>query len=219
MRRFCYRIVFSVYHRRIITNYLRCYKIRKLQIGSGANVLEGWLNTDLNPRKKTVSLDATKRFNFDDNTFDYVFMEHLIEHLTFEQGLVLLKECYRVLKFRGRIRISTPNLHFVISLYEKDRSSAQEKYIQWVMETVLPRIRVFSSVFVINNFFSCWGHKFLYDDETLTLLLAHCGFVKVKRYAVKESDDGNLRNIEVHGWSVGEEFNVLESMVLEAEKG
>ena len=32
----------------IIDNYLENYDIRKMQIGCGSNILDGWLNTDLN---------------------------------------------------------------------------------------------------------------------------------------------------------------------------
>jgi predicted SAM-dependent methyltransferase len=33
----------------------------------------------------------------------------MIEHISFSQGLVMLSECYRVLKEKGKIRISTPD--------------------------------------------------------------------------------------------------------------
>jgi hypothetical protein len=49
----------------MIKNYFKFHQIRKLQIGSGRNTLEGWLNTDLNPTKEIVFLDATKKLPFD----------------------------------------------------------------------------------------------------------------------------------------------------------
>ena len=48
--------------------------------------------------------------------------------------------------------------------------------------------------------------------------MERAGFVSVKRYSPDESEDKNLRGIESHGRHIPEEFNKLESMVLEGTK-
>ena len=64
----------------LLKNYLGANQTCKLQIGSGPNALEGWLNTDINPTNENVlKLDATGTLPFDDCTFDYVFSEHLMD--------------------------------------------------------------------------------------------------------------------------------------------
>src|SRR5215470_4711811 len=94
----------------LVDGYLRRQHVRKLHIGCGSNILNGWLNSDLRPHTRDVlHLDATKRFPFDDELFDYIFSEHMIEHVSYAEGLFMLGECYRILKKNGRIRLSTPN--------------------------------------------------------------------------------------------------------------
>ena len=63
-------------------------------------------------------LDVTKPFPFQSGIFDAVFSERMIEHIPYLAGRSTLQECFRVLKAGGMIRISTPNLHFLIDLYD-----------------------------------------------------------------------------------------------------
>jgi SAM-dependent methyltransferase len=55
-----------------------------------------------------VQLDASRSFPFGDQVFDAVFMAELIEHIFDTERL--LRECRRVLKNRGVLVITTPNL-------------------------------------------------------------------------------------------------------------
>ena len=205
-------------HRRMASNYLKYSQIRKLQIGSGVNILPGWLNTDLNPAKGIMSMDATKRFPFGDCTFDYIFTEHCIEHLEYRVGAQLVQECYRVLKPGGRLRISTPDLRFLIELYDENKTELQKRYIVWAIDKFIRDTENYTDTFVINNFFRAWGHKFIYDYKTLKSLLNKCGFGDVERYESGESHDENLSGVESHGRVIGDDFNILESMAVEAMK-
>src|SRR5437867_9832604 len=92
-----------------IRSYLSSHAVRKLQLGAGTNPLAGWLNTDGYPASfRVLSVDAREPLPFSDETFDYVFSEHHIEHMTFHEGRRMLRECFRVLKPGGRIRVATP---------------------------------------------------------------------------------------------------------------
>jgi len=112
--------------KKLIEHYLGQQKTRKLHLGCGGNIIDGWLNSDLFPLSNdVVHIDVTKTYPFDDETFDYVFSEHMIEHISHAQGQHMLKECFRVLKHGGKIRISTPDLSFLILLYQSDKSELQ----------------------------------------------------------------------------------------------
>ena len=92
----------------ITQKYLNEHDIRKLHIGCGNHVLDSWLNSDFYPDIANIlHLDATKPFPLEDEDFDYVFSEHMIEHVPYSDGLFMLKECCRILKKNGKIRIST----------------------------------------------------------------------------------------------------------------
>jgi predicted SAM-dependent methyltransferase len=206
-----------------IRRYLVSHGIRKLQIGSGPHILEGWLNTDINPdlgRRggSSVFLDAAKPFPFKDETFDYVFCEHLIEHMEYRKGIGMLHECFRVLKRGGKIRISTPDMSFLMELYSPKKTELQTRYISRAVKTSLPEIGINEDVFVINNFFRAWGHKFIYDFKVLKRAMESVGFVGVSPQKVGESSDRNLSALEFHGNVIGDEFNRLETLIVEGRK-
>jgi predicted SAM-dependent methyltransferase len=153
---------------------------RKLHIGCGSNLLEGWVNTDLEPTSSRVTaLDATKPFPFETNSFDYVFSEHMIEHINYIEGVNMLSECNRVLKPRGRIRISTPNLQFLIELYRDPQKDIHQRYSAWAVATFSNWAPTGGPAFVVNNFVRAWGHKFVYDEASLTASLLMTGFFKI----------------------------------------
>jgi len=56
---------------------------------------------------------------FPDESVDYLYSSHLLEHLSKEDANKLLKEAYRVLKKGGVIRICVPDLEYAISLYQE----------------------------------------------------------------------------------------------------
>jgi len=145
----------------IAGEYFRKPGPKLLQIGSGINVYSGWLNTDYEPViPGTLRMDATKPFPFSDKSFDYIFCQHMIEHISYPDGQFMLKECLRVLKPGGKVRISTPNLAMVCGLYRRpeELSEQQKAYLQWSQAAWVPDAPKASPVFVINNFFRNWGH-------------------------------------------------------------
>lgn len=74
-----------------IQRYFVSYPILKLQVGTGTTPLKGWLNSDIvRTSDKIILLDVTKPFPFDYNSFDYIFSEHLIEHITFVEAQFML---------------------------------------------------------------------------------------------------------------------------------
>ena len=164
-----------------------------------------------------VHLDATESFPFRDETFDYIFSEHMIEHISYSQGSQMLSECYRILKNNGTIRISTPNLAFLIDLYKEPKSDLQERYVKWTTDTVLGFAPYDDSVFVINNFVRDWGHQFIYDEKILSACLVKAGFAKVTRCELSESYEEALRNLESEQ-RLPQGFLRLETMTLEGTK-
>ena len=223
------RRVWKARRRPLIRSYLDAHGTRKLQIGCGELPLAGWLNTDLDPgiaraaraHGSVVYMDASARFPIPDDAFDYVYAEHVIEHVTYAEGRTMLSESHRVLRRGGRIRVATPDLRQLVQLYvDREHPSAdQSEYVNWIAETFFAdRTRV-GVTFVLNNAFRAWGHMFLYDEETLRSTLLDAGFVDVRRVPFGESDDPNLRGLERHGAVVDSlAMNEFETMVLEASK-
>ena len=201
-----------------IRHYLAGHQVRKFHIGCGGAVLKNWLNADLDPADDSLFIDARKKLPFDDCTFDYLFSEHLIEHLDYREGIYFLQECFRIIKPCGTIRVATPDLLFLIELYTAEKNELQERYIAWAADAFLPDIPVVQDTHVINNFFCNWGHKFIYDFKALQDTMKRAGFVNIKPCAVGISDHVELSGVESHGQVIPDVFNKLETMVAEAIK-
>jgi len=201
-----------------IRYYLQNYQVRKLQIGCGGISLKGWLNTDLCPAEEQLFVDAREKLPFEDCTFDYIFSEHLLEHLEHREGVCFLRECFRIIKTGGTIRIATPDLRFLVDLYNSDKNEIQEQYISWAVKSFLPDVSVCQDTYVINNFFHNWGHKFIYDFKILEDTMNKAGFINIKCCKVGESENPELRGIESHHLFIPAVFNELETMVVEGIK-
>jgi predicted SAM-dependent methyltransferase len=208
----------------LVRRYLATHGVRKLQIGTGPNLLAGWLNTDLDidPRHRDaiVFLDATRPFAFEDMTFDYVFSEHQIEHLPEADAAAMVRECFRVLRPGGRMRVATPDLARIVGLFHGPLDDLQRHYMNWVLTTLRPDVRASDSrCHVINQMFGAYGHRFIYDQRTLTQLLADAGFGDIVRWEPGDSDDPALRGVESHGRALGDEdVNRFETLVLEGTR-
>jgi hypothetical protein len=61
----------------------------------------------------------------------------------------------------------------------------------------------------VNNFFRSWGHRYIYDPQTLRHALAEAGFVEIEERPVGE--------LERH-LAEAPEFNEYETFVLEARR-
>lgn len=204
-------------HKRIAA-YLRDHRVRKLQLGTGSNPYDGWLNTDVADFKRKneiVFLDVRKPFPFPDDAFDFVFSEHMIEHVSYADGLHCLRECCRVLRPGGRIRIATPSLERMARLYDDDLTDLQKRYVAWALESFVPEADAALPGFVVNNMMRDFGHRFLYDRETLRHAFVTSGFLDVVECKVGESATPELRGLERHMRSAAE-FNEYETLVLEA---
>lgn len=76
-----------------------------------------------------LSLDVRKGLPYKDNTVKYIYASHFLEHFSRKDAEYFLKECYRVMKKGGVIRIVVPDLQAGIKNYinkmehvEKDNS-------------------------------------------------------------------------------------------------
>lgn len=203
-----------------INEYLLSNLTRKLHLGAGTNILPGWLNTDIAPHNRDVlAIDLSKPLPFEENTFDYVASEHFIEHLTLQDGVRLLSECFRIMKSGGTLRLSTPDITRLLALYTSKPSELQKKYVDWVTATFISGVKGYNPTMILNNMFYNWGHRFIYDQNLLASIMQGAGFTNVAVHQVGQSSDPNLTDIENHGRVVGApDLNAYETMVLEGRK-
>jgi SAM-dependent methyltransferase len=193
----------------------------KLHVGCGDRPAAGWCNIDVAHIQGDVQyVDALKRLPFADETFQYVFSEHFIEHLSFDDGMKFFKEAHRALKRGGILRTATPDLNFLMELNSASDSGNAEKYrryIDYVSRNFAPR-QPASPVTCANATFYGWGHRFIWNAAFMSEALKPLGFGDFRAYKPGQSDLPELRGIEQHGKSVPPEINEWETFVLEATK-
>lgn len=157
---------------------------RPLHVGAGQARIDGWTNIDIQPHPNVDEvLDIRDGLPFDD--VPYIFAEHFIEHLSYAEGLAFLRECRRVLRDDGRLRMSTPNLDWVWL--------TQYHFGQWASEAEAVR-----DCFWMNRGFRGWGHQFLYNLAALSAVLKLAGFRDVEACRYGESSIPFLQGLERH---------------------
>lgn len=170
-----------------------------MQIGAGTSYDPDWLCTDLRPRRpEVVRMDATERFPLPDASLDYIHAEHMIEHVSWSKGQDVLAECRRVLKPGGVVRLATPDLARLISIYTGESGAEGEHYLQWARDRFFSDAPHDSPVFLLNNNMRAWGHTFLYDEDLLLVAMADAGLVDIVRCELGESNHQHLSSIERH---------------------
>jgi predicted SAM-dependent methyltransferase len=156
----------------------------RLHLGSGQAPLPGWINIDLQrlPGVDRV-LDVRRGLPFENVAA--IYGEHFLEHLELQEGLACLVECRRVLAPDGILRISTPNLDWVLA--------SHYRYGGWGSED-----EAVSDCFSMNRAFHGWGHRFLYNRQALAAAFRAAGFSTITMHRYGESDVPELAGLERH---------------------
>jgi len=204
-----------------IRDYTQSHSIRKLQLGAGGNDPDGWLNSDIAPTPKEIYLDATRPYPFPDGSFQYVFSEHVIEHVSWEGGVAMLRECHRVLVPGGKVRTVTPNLRKFMELVEGGNGPDERQFIEAKLRIHRWPTTPIPTVYIFNGEAHEWGHQFLYDPASLRKTLELAGFQQINEYPVSEKTDPVFREAERRARDPGSDLwlvNNFEAMAFEATR-
>jgi predicted SAM-dependent methyltransferase len=158
----------------------------KLHLGSGLCIREGWTNVDLNPGRGGFVWDLAERLPVSSGSVRYIFTEHFIEHVNRPECLALMTECRRVLEDNGVLRISTPDLRFLLDEYREGRME-EWRDVGWNPTTPCG---------MVNEGLRLWGHNFVYDECELMLLLREARFTRIRAANWHTSRHEPLRGLE-----------------------
>jgi predicted SAM-dependent methyltransferase len=160
-----------------------------VQLGSGGNNWDGWVNVDLSPSSHPdLVLDLRGGFPAAP-VVRRAYSEHVLEHLDIEDGRRLLADLASALAPDGLVRIAMPDLDHLIDCYRGDwRDQA------WLDDEAYAHID--SAARMLNYSLRSWGHKYVYGFDELALRLREAGFTQIERMAWGESDDPELRGRE-----------------------
>jgi hypothetical protein len=174
----------------------------RINLGCGTNRLAGWQNHD-------KDVDITRKLPFRDASADYIFAEHVVEHIAYYHAINFMKECLRVLKPRGVLRLTTPSLEFL-------QARGDDEYFKWTHErgwapTADRRGAMHAILY-------CHGHQTAWTSSLLMSTMYYCGFEQTAVCEIGKSKHQALVGVEGHSRVIGEHFNWIESLCVEGTK-
>jgi hypothetical protein len=185
-----------------------------LHFGAGLNQLpDPWQN--LGPAH-----DIRKRLKFESGSAAAILAEHVVEHVPFLQGLGFFRECWRVLRPRGVLRIAFPDIaRFLVSGAVKlELNAAALCYANALADRpdmTLPPTAADRARAALAHLLTGWGHQTAWTEQSAAGALLVAGFADVRR---RSYGCGDLERVDGHHLDVGAELALLESTILEARK-
>ena len=172
-----YRFIHS-YHHRVKKNVcllenelLKNNQTKWLDLGSSINhANKNFYFADLYPieecldemKSKYFQLNISVPMSIEDKdrlgTFDFIRMQHVFEHFTFEEADIVLENCFNLLNKNGKVLISVPDLDIYVRRY----LNKTLKYIPSFGPWALNRIEMSSSE---SDYFSIYAHSMLHEKH------------------------------------------------------
>jgi predicted SAM-dependent methyltransferase len=181
-------------------------KYSNLNIGCGYAPIENWLNIGLFGERDIPYGFIRKRNNCDVLHFDvkarlpiknesvkYIFAAHFIEHLRYNNGILVLKLMFNYLEKGGVLRITFPDLQIWAANYYLNNSSFFEEYrTKYLKHETM--IKTNAEIFMsqVHGHGHLWG----YDFESMKHFLEMIGFMDVQKKKISESSIPGIEEIE-----------------------
>ena len=175
-----------------------------------ANILRklGVLSQERYDKLPGVAPDAiywnlSKGIPFEDDTFDIVYQAHVLEHFDKDVAPEILKECFRVLKRNGTLRVVVPDLAILINKYnesvtllqQNNNEAAQKRHYQAIHDLFEQMVRrEMAGTRQQRNVVRCLEnlargdaaktgelHLWMYDTYSLGTLLTEVGFKDIRQ--------------------------------------
>jgi predicted SAM-dependent methyltransferase len=183
-----------------------------LNIGYWAQLEAGRIYKDLNGTSNTFMLNHDLRNGIPaaDNSLDLAYHSHMLEHLSYQDGILFLKECFRVLKPGGTMRILVPDLELWINAYTNNNSFFFDQYRQF--GGIDPDIYVTKAA-VFMGMLHNHEHRCGYDFESLKWVVEYAGFSDIKRTLYASGEVENLEILEST-----DPLRTMESLCMECKK-
>lgn len=155
---------------------------------------------------------------FGDSSVQCIFSSHFIEHLTFEEAVNFLKECHRVLRPGGILRIICPDIMIWIdkiykgtdeSFFKTYKDSLDVPYWENYIYPIKDKIK--TNTQVLNSMIYNWGHKWMWDFESLKTELESIGFDSIQQMEHLKTNYNRIKEIETRL-----SYNTIEARNLES---
>ncbi len=164
-----------------------------LNIGYWSHLGDGSVYKDLNGTQGTYMLNFDLRHGIPahNDSLDLIYHSHMLEHLSYLEGISFLKECYRTLAPGARMRVLVPDLEIWINAYTNNNQFFFDEY----RKVLDPEIYV-TKASIFMGMLHNHDHKCGYDFDSLKWVVEHVGFINVKRTLYADSDLEEILTLE-----------------------
>lgn len=146
----------------------------RLEIGAGISKKDGMLTSDLS-LKSDYPFDFRVGLPFPDDSIDFIYAEHVLEHFQYKEMLLLLRECKRVMKPCAELKVSVPNARIYLDAYV-----SLDKFDQKSFCTLDTGLNFDSRINYVNYIFYMDGHhRYMFDEKNILSVLGFVGFSQV----------------------------------------
>ncbi|MFK0191383.1 methyltransferase domain-containing protein [Kitasatospora sp. NPDC090308] len=121
-------------------------------------------------------LDIGAPLPFADHSVDWVYAEHLIEHVPLDTAVRWLAEVRRVLRPGGLLRLTTPDLARYVEGYLDDREQFFRRHRRRLRTMRVGPPMPERRAFMLNQIFYHFGHRWIYDEAELRYVLDRAGY-------------------------------------------
>lgn len=162
--------------------------------------------------------NCRRKLPFKDGSVDYVYTSHFLEHFKKFEAERIIRDCRRILKKGGLIRIAVPDLEILARKYtEKDAAYFKKIYalMNFGREYEGKGDFLLADIFM-DNFYPAFyklepaginkllsrfvrPHFWMYDYDSLVSLLAVSGFRNIQRKNFRQGDVPDAAELDVFG--------------------
>jgi SAM-dependent methyltransferase len=151
-----------------------------VNLGCGNDVRDGWINIDSAPRAGVRAHDIRQGLPFFNNSVDYIYASHVLEHLDYAVALKLIEDCHRALLPGGVVRFVLPDVPRLLADYVRGDMSDWQGFSQFVCSAIPgveePQPIDYVSAIVFNV--ARDPHRYVWDTPRLCDVLRGAGFVQ-----------------------------------------
>ncbi len=151
-------------------------KINMLEMGAGSTRKKnGFITLDVSLRAD-YPYDLRLGLPFPNGSLDLIYAEHVFEHFSYRQLVVLFSECYDALKSGGVLSLVVPNARIYLSGYFHPNEFDQKEYCRhnWGLSYKCP-IDYVNYIFYMDG-----AHRYMFDEESIQSILRDSGFREVR---------------------------------------
>lgn len=166
---------------------------KKYHIGCGSILAKGFLNIDDVPLGNKYDFKEHYLYEVDEvpgafilkydlargiparhNSLQRIYHSHFLEHLTRDQGVKFLKDCFDTLENNGVMRFALPDFRLWCTSYVNDNYD----FFNWYRSNFLPadEYHYHTPSQIFTGMLYNHGHQMAYDYESISMILAKIGF-------------------------------------------